>query len=42
MFDGKEAYTAVVKDVDENLNLVVVAEDGTERTLNYGEVTLKI
>ena len=42
MFDGKEAYTAVVKDVDENLNLVVVADDGTERTLNYGEVTLKI
>ena len=42
MFDGKEAYTAVVKDVDENLNLVVVADDGTERTLNYGEVTLKV
>ena len=38
--DDKSAYSATAIDIDENAALVVKLEDGSERTLNSGEVTL--
>ena len=39
--DQKSSYKAVAEDIDENAGLVVKLADGTTRTLNSGEVTLK-
>ena len=38
--DDKSAYSATAIDIDENAALVVKLEDGSQRTLNSGEVTL--
>ena len=39
--DEKTAYKATATDIDENAGLIVTLEDGTIKTLNSGEVTLK-
>ena len=37
----KSSYKAVATDIDENAGLVVTLADGTTRTLQTGEVSLK-
>ena len=39
--DEKTAYKATATDIDENAGLIITLEDGTIKTLNSGEVTLK-
>lgn len=39
--EKKSSYKAVVKDVDDNAGLVISLPDGSSRTLNSGEVSLR-
>ena len=39
--DEKSSYKATATDIDENSGLIVTLSDGTTKTLNSGEVTLK-
>ena len=39
--DEKSSYKATATDIDENAGLIVTLPDGTKKTLNSGEVTLK-
>ena len=39
--DQKSSYKATATDIDENAGLIVTLKDGSKKTLNSGEVTLK-